>query len=359
MRANASEIGEFRDILDARTAEEYAESHIPGAVNMPALSDAERADIGAQHKQDAFSARRTGAAAIAVNIAGYLRTTLAERPPDWTPLVYCSRGGQRSGAIVEIMRRIGWQAHQLNGGYKAYRRHVLTELDNIPPRLSWVVIAGKTGVGKTRLLHALAAGDGVQTPKGVQTLDLEKIANHRGSVFGGNGAQPSQKHFESLLHCELSALSAKSPVFVESESGKIGAVRLPPALLTALHNAVAVRVDADFSQRTAHILAAYRDYCADAAAFAQTVRRLARHAPPAKIERWLLLHDKGEWTELVGDLLRDFYDVGYDKSLRKNYAAAYCAPPLTMNPNDDKSLAAAATAILKKAEGSLQPLQPQ
>jgi len=281
-------------------------------------------------------------ALIADNIAVHLRGALADKPVGWRPLVYCARGGQRSGGMVEIMRRIGWRACRLRGGYKAYRKHVVETIAATADTLKWVVVAGKTGSGKTCLLSALAAA-------GAQTLDLEGLANHRGSVFGGVGVQPSQRRFESLLFARLVALSTSAPVFVESESRKIGALHIPPPLLTALRQSChALCVEAELPLRVRHIVSEYRAFCQSRELFTAVLARLAPHAGVVFIRRCQRLYDDGDMDALTACLLTDFYDVGYDKSLRKNYAVAFESPPLSLNPNDAKSLAAAAQAVMAR-----------
>src|SRR5262249_26159773 len=147
----------------------------------------------------------------------HLDATFGERPRAWRPLVYCWRGGTRSGALVHVLQQIGWKARQLGGGYKAYRRSVIAELEESPGRFEWHVVCGLTGSGKSRLLRALARC-------GAQVLDLEMLAAHRGSVLGDlpGEPQPPQKMFESLLWNELRQFDPMQPVFVEAESKRIG-----------------------------------------------------------------------------------------------------------------------------------------
>ena len=342
MEVTIQELANFEDVIDTRSPAEFAEDHIPGAINLPVLSDSERVAIGLLHKENAFAARRRGASLIAANIAAHLRGALADKPAHWRPLVYCARGGQRSGGMTEIMRRIGWRCCRLCGGYKAYRRYVVAVIAEQAENLKWVVVAGKTGSGKTRLLSALADG-------GAQTLDLEGLANHRGSVFGSVGVQPSQRRFESLLFAAICSYSTSGPIFVESESRKIGALHIPPPLLAALRRSpCAFYVEADLPARVRHILAGYQTYCQNADLFAAVLSRLSAHAGATFVNHCRRLHANGDMETLVGCLLTDFYDVGYDKSLRKNYAAAFALPPFALNPNDTQSVAAAAAEMMNR-----------
>src|SRR3989440_7349936 len=203
----------FDSIIDARTPAEYALDHSPGAVPAPGLDDAERAQVGTLYKQvSPFEAKKLGAALIAKNVSRHIESMFKDRPAQWKPLVYCWRGGKRSGAMAHILREIGWDAHTLPGGYREYRRGVVAELERIPERFDFRVIHGPTGSGKSRLLAALARA-------GAQILDLEELAAHRGSVLGDlpDRPQPSQKWFESLLLHELGGLDAARPVFGEGE----------------------------------------------------------------------------------------------------------------------------------------------
>ena len=232
--ANLSQLGEFDEIIDVRTPAEFAEDHIPGAINCPVLSDEERITVGTLYKQvSPFEARKAGAALVAKNIAHHLQTRFHDRPKSWRPLIYCWRGGQRSGAMSIILSQVGWAAHKLEGGYKTYRRDVLEKLEALPQSFTFRVICGPTGSGKSRLLNALAES-------GQQVLDLEMLAKHRGSVLGKlpEQAQPSQKWFDSALLQAMQSLDPARPVFVEAESNKIGQITLPPALITAMHASV-------------------------------------------------------------------------------------------------------------------------
>src|SRR5688572_19867023 len=205
---------QFDTIIDTRSPAEYAEDHIPGAISAPVLDDAERAQVGTLYKQASpFDAKKAGVSLVAKNVSRHIEELFKAKDKTWRPLVYCWRGGKRSGAMAHILREIGWNAATLEGGYKAYRRWVVEELEKIPEKLDFRVIHGPTGSGKSRLLAALKR-------TGVQALDLEDLAAHRGSVLGNlpGRPQPSQKMFESLLLEELLALDPARPVFVEGES---------------------------------------------------------------------------------------------------------------------------------------------
>ncbi|MEO8166513.1 MAG: tRNA 2-selenouridine(34) synthase MnmH, partial [Betaproteobacteria bacterium] len=217
----------FDEVVDVRSPAEFALDHVPGAVNCPVLDNEERALVGTTYKQvSAFEARKIGAALVAKNVARHLDLHFAGRSHGWKPLIYCWRGGKRSGSMTHILREIGWHAASLQGGYQHYRRTLLAQLQALPARLDYRVICGPTGSGKSRLLQALAA-------RGAQVLDLESLARHRGSVLGDlpGDAQPTQKMFDSLLWDALRHFDSAQPVFVEAESRRIGALRIPEVLL--------------------------------------------------------------------------------------------------------------------------------
>src|SRR6185436_10010460 len=142
---------QFDTIIDVRSPAEYAEDHIPGAISAPVLDDTQRAEVGTLYKQvSAFDAKKLGAALVAKNVAGHIDQQFSGKPKDWRPLVYCWRGGKRSGAMAHILREVGWDARTLEGGYRAYRKYVLAELEKNPARLDFRVIHGPTGSGKSR-----------------------------------------------------------------------------------------------------------------------------------------------------------------------------------------------------------------
>ena len=219
----------YDSIIDVRSPSEFHEDHIPGAINLPVLNDQERAEVGTIYARvDPFTARKRGAVITSQNIAKHI-FTLSDYGKDWKPLIYCWRGGQRSGSLALVMHEIGGSVTLLQGGYKAYRRHVQQELNRLLPRLRFIVVAGPTGCGKTDLLRQLQS-------QGCQVLDLESLANHRGSLLGREpgSCQPSQKWFESSLYHELCQLDLEKPIYVESESSKIGEIHLPTALFKNL-----------------------------------------------------------------------------------------------------------------------------
>src|SRR5574343_1725778 len=235
-----ADISAYDEIIDVRSPAEFAEDHIPGAINCPVLDNAQRAQVGTIYKQvSPFEAKKIGAALVSENIARHLKQRFLDRPKHWKPLIYCWRGGDRSGSMTTIFRAIGWPAGQLDGGYKNYRRHVIDQLELIPGQFNFRVVCGPTGSAKTRILQALAA-------LGEQVLDLETLACHKGSVLGvlPDQPQPSQKTFETLLWQALSAFDPSRPVYVEAESRKIGRMHVPEALMERIRNGECLQIDA-------------------------------------------------------------------------------------------------------------------
>jgi tRNA 2-selenouridine synthase len=296
-------------LIDVRSPEEFAEDHIPGAINLPVLDDAERAAIGTEYVQGSkFIARRTGAALVARNIARHLEEALGNRTGGFQPLVYCWRGGQRSGAMVTVMDQVGWPVTLLEGGYQTWRRQVSRALYTTPLALRLVLLDGPTGCGKTALLEALSW-------RGVQTLDLEALAEHRGSVFGAMAEdQPSQKAFETRLHDALSRLDPARPVVVEAESSKVGARVVPPALWAAMGQAEVIEIDAPLAARVGRIVADYADIAADPAALDEALTRLPRHHAKAIITEWRAMAARGEIAPLVAELMEQHYDPAWRRS---------------------------------------------
>src|SRR5437764_1040605 len=241
---------DFDAIIDARTPSEYALDHIPGAVSAPVLDDAERAEVGTLYKRvSPFEAKKLGAALVAKNVARHIDTLFGRKDKSWRPLVYCWRGGKRSGAMAHILREVGWPAETLPGGYRAYRRWVVAELATVPAALEFTVVHGPTGSGKSRFLGALAGA-------GAQVLDLERLAAHRGSVLGGmpGEAQPSQQWFESQLLADLESFDRARTVFVEGESKKIGELQVPEALMARMRASPCVVLEPPLDARVTLLL---------------------------------------------------------------------------------------------------------
>jgi tRNA 2-selenouridine synthase len=315
----------FDDIIDVRAPAEYADDHLPGAINLPVLNDEERARVGTIYKQvSPFTARKLGAALVARNAAAHLEGPLADRPGGWRPLVYCWRGGQRSGSFATILGQIGWRVETIAGGYKAWRALVVRALYEVPFPAPVVVLDGDTGSAKTEVLNLLPA-------HGVQVLDLEGMANHRGSLFGGRGPQPSQRAFERDLALAIAAIDPARPVVVEAESAKVGECRLPPKLWGAMVAAPRVALAAPRAARAEYTARAYADLTADPARLAAVIELLRPMQPAALIAEWQALAAAGAHAALAEGLMARHYDPRYARHRDRMAAplAQIAAPDLS------------------------------
>jgi tRNA 2-selenouridine synthase len=351
-RVAVERIGEFASRIDVRSPAEFAVDHVPGAVNLPVLDDDERARVGTVYVQvSAFDARKLGAAIVARNIARIVETYASDQPREWTPLVYCWRGGQRSRALTHVLAEVGWRAHQLDGGYRAYRRHVVATLTQLPQRFDYRVICGLTGTGKSRLLAALAA-------EGAQALDLEGLAHHRGSLLGDlpDDPQPSQKAFESALTASLATLDPTLPVFVESESRKIGELQVPEALLAAMRGAACVDLVTPQPLRVALLKAEYAHFLAAPEALSTRLDRLLPVHGKKTLERWRDAGARGDFDTLIAELLDLHYDPMYAQSIARNFPRHGAALVAQTSDISDTGFRALARDVLARTrESSLNP----
>jgi tRNA 2-selenouridine synthase len=308
---------DFDEVIDVRSESEYAEDHMPGAINCPVLDNSERALVGTIYKQSSsFDAKKIGAALVSANIARHLRERFCDRPRSWRPLVYCWRGGGRSNALAQVFAQIGWRVGRLEGGYKGYRRAVIADLESLPRRFEWRVLCGMTGTGKSRVLRELDRA-------GAQVLDLEALAAHRGSVLGNmpEEPQPSQKMFESLLWKALGSFDPGKPVFVEGESKKIGRLRVPDALIDAMWRSECVILDAPMAVRIELLKTEYHHYVTEPEAFCAQLDCLTALHGSETIARWKQLARALEADALVEELLIRHYDPAYRRSTLKHYPA--------------------------------------
>lgn len=341
--ATVARLREFEEIVDVRSPSEFAEDHIPGAINCPVLNDEERVRVGTLHKQSPFEAKKIGAALIARNIARHIEQYWLDKPRPWHPLIYCWRGGQRSGAMTHILRQIGFAAERLDGGYKQYRHHVLQQLQTLPAIFSFRVVCGLTGSGKSHLLAALQQA-------GAQVLDLEQIARHRGSVLGDmpDTAQPSQKSFDSQVLARLESFDPAAPVYVESESKKIGRVRLPDALIEAMWASPCLRLETPAALRVALLLEDYAHFLHDPVLLRKQLERLHGMYSNELLAHWHALCEAQDWHAFISELLERHYDPAYSKSIYShypNYDAAYRLPLGSLGEESFRALAEEALAL--------------
>lgn len=337
-------LSDFDEIIDVRSEGEFAEDHVPGALNLPVLNNEERALVGTIYKQkSSFDAKKIGAALVGANVSRHLRERLQDRPRDWRPLVYCWRGGGRSGAFAHVLAQIGWHVGQLDGGYKAYRRAVLADLATVPSRFRWRVVCGLTGTGKSRLLRALDAA-------GAQVLDLEALAAHRGSILGNlpDAPQPTQKMFESLVWSELQRFNENQPVFVEAESKKIGKLRVPEALIEAMWASdESLVLDAPMPVRVELLKSEYAHYIEAPQALIEQIECLTALHGRETVDRWQTLAREGRSDAFVEDMLVRHYDPAYTRSTLKHYPQLSRAPRYALDDASDAAVERVAAAIVR------------
>ncbi|MCK0096078.1 tRNA 2-selenouridine(34) synthase MnmH [Yoonia sp. F2084L] len=301
----------FDTVIDVRSPAEFAEDHIPGAINLPALSNAQRAEVGTIYKQiSPFDGRKIGAGMVIRNVADHIDGPLMEKDGAWRPLVYCWRGGQRSGVFSTLLSEIGWRTDTIKGGYTAFRRLVNASLYDVPLPHRFILLDGYTGTAKTEILPRLAA-------RGVQVIDLEALAGHRGSLLGEMpGGQPSQKAFETGLAVALSKLDPARPVVVEAESSKIGRIVLPASVWAAMLAAPRIVLQVPEAARATYLAKAYREVIEDPAMVAKKLAPLRRLRGHATVDHWISLSNGGALVDLSHALMVDHYDPSYAKSRR-------------------------------------------
>ncbi|MGA0572202.1 tRNA 2-selenouridine(34) synthase MnmH [Variovorax sp. VNK109] len=305
----------FDTLIDTRSPAEFALDHIPGAINLPVLSNEERVIVGTLYKQQgAFEARRVGGGMVAANLARHLAGPLADRPAGWKPMVYCWRGGLRSGSMVQWLRLVGWDAQQLAGGYKSFRHHVIEQIESIVPKLDLRILCGATGSAKTRVLQALGE-------RGAQTIDLESLACHKGSMLGAlpGVPQPSQKGFETQLATRLEALDLTRPVFVEGESPKIGRLSLPQVLVNQMRNAPCIEIVAPVEARLRYLLTDYAYLGDDPEALAKKMATLKEAHGKETAGRWQAWAMTGDLAPLFEELMTVHYDPHYQRSQGRHF----------------------------------------
>jgi tRNA 2-selenouridine synthase len=334
-------VSRFSSLLDARSPSEFTEDHLPGSVNSPVLNDYERIQVGTHYKEvSSFEAKKLGAAMVARNIAELLENQFKDKPKDWAPLIYCWRGGNRSGALATIMARIGWPVSLLEGGYREYRRAVLKDFETLPQQFNYRVIAGPTGSGKSQILQQLAI-------KGEQVLDLEMLAKHKGSVLGSlpGEPQPSQKYFDSLVWQALKSFDPSRPVFIESESKKVGSCQVPDQLIVAMRQSPCIVINASVATRVQLLINEYTHFTQDQSLLFTQLDCLIDLHGSAVIEDWKSLACALRWPEFVEATLTQHYDPAYYKSMKRNYARLPNATQVHLPAADPQSVESAAAQI--------------
>ncbi len=339
----------FDTVIDARSEDEYAEDHLPNAANWPTLNNDQRRDIGTLYKQvNAFEAKKRGAALAARNIADTIDQQVIDKPRDWMPLTYCWRGGKRSGALSLILSEIGFRVTLVEGGYKAFRAALLQDLPRLVSALNWQVVCGTTGSGKTRLLQALAA-------QGAQVLDLEALANHRSSVLGAipGLAQPSQKRFDTLIWDAVRHLDPQRPVFVESESKKVGNVAVPLTLIEAMRSSPCLNLVLPDAERVALLMEDYDFFVRDTNFFCERLEALVTLRGKVVVEAWQAKVHAGHIDQVVQELLTAHYDPVYLQSMRRNFQQFESAKTITPEDHSAGAMARLAESLIQSTDDAV------
>ncbi|MAS92640.1 MAG: tRNA 2-selenouridine(34) synthase MnmH [Verrucomicrobiales bacterium] len=332
----------FDEIVDVRAPVEYAEDHVTGAINLPVLTDEERQKVGWIYKQEsAFNARKVGAALVSKNISQHLEEHFSDKSKEYSVLLYCWRGGQRSGSMATVLSSIGWKVFVIEDGYRAYRRHVVERLEEQVANAAFVVLNGYTGAGKTLVLQAIEA-------QGGQMLDLEGLACHKGSVFGGDpeNPQPQQKRFESLLFDSLSDFDLSRPIFLEAESAKIGRLNLPNTLWQKMKSAPVIEIDSPRQARADYLTKDYEEWLGDIERVQATLDRLRGFHSHQRLAEWKERTERGEWNALVLELLEEHYDRRYKVGGTGHFQVP--SGKVKLDRHDSASVARCAEEVIEK-----------
>jgi tRNA 2-selenouridine synthase len=339
-------------IIDVRSPSEYAEDHLPGAINLPVLDDDERAETGTLYKQvSSFIAKRRGAALTTANISRHLNTTLKDLPEGSRLLIYCWRGGMRSRSMALVLSSIGWKISLVQGGYQTWRRQIVAGLDKSTDPINIILLDGQTGSAKTAILKEMAA-------LGAQTLDLEGIANHRGSAFGAHAdtPQPGQKRFETLIWQDLRRFDLTQPVYVEAESSLVGKRRLPSRLWAEMKRAPRIIIEASTSARADYLVSAYPDLASNSRQLRASIDLLAPRHSGTQIAQWHQMAGSGHFQALAESLIITHYDTAYDRARQRRGPVQLH----TIQATDlaQTTLTALAKAILEHAFDPSRPSPP-
>jgi tRNA 2-selenouridine synthase len=338
----------FDLIIDARSPREFEEDHVPGAINLPVVYDAEYAEVGTTHRTDPMRAYQIGVAYSLRNIARHLDLPFFRTSKRATILVYCFRGGKRSKLWTDALETIGYKVQRLPTGWKGYRNWVRATLADAPTKMHFNVLSGPTGCGKTRLLHALRQA-------GAQILDLEALASHRGSIIGGipGHPQPSQKYFDTLLLEAISRLDLTKPVWIESESKKIGQVQLPTSLFEAMHHSRLFSVHTSMSERVLMWHREYPHFEKDPVGLVEKLSYLKALVGGPTLKIWKDLAEQGEIDALFESIMVDYYDPSYTRSTNKNYGKTGQVTAIRLDTLDSTYLADIAAKLI--ADGDKLP----
>ncbi|MEM9283650.1 MAG: tRNA 2-selenouridine(34) synthase MnmH [Verrucomicrobiota bacterium] len=350
LKAMPLALEDFDEIIDVRSPSEFAEDHLSGAVNLPVLDDEQRSEVGTVYKQEsAFEARKIGAAMTSAQISRHLASHFASKSNDYHPLIYCWRGGQRSGSLATILSEVGFRVDVLEGGYKAYRREVVSAIERMARDLRLVVLNGYTGAGKTKVLELLSL-------QGAQVIDLEGMAQHKGSVFGGDleHPQPSQKRFESLIYDSLLAVDLGRPILIEAESAKIGRLNLPNPLWQKMKASPVIEIETPRPIRARYLTEDYQEWLGDIGRIEKTLDRLQPFHSKERLLTWKRMARNREWESLVEELLLHHYDQKYTVGGEGNYEVPSVS--VALSGHTENELATVGLDVMAEADKLVERL---
>ena len=296
-------------LVDVRSPGEYAQGHWPGAINIPLFSDAERAEVGTTYKREGrLPAIHLGLAMTGPKLS-HLAKELDKLRNQGDPRIYCWRGGMRSASVAWLAEQIDLKPTRLDGGYKSYRRWVLSRFDQPFPLR---VMGGRTGTGKTDLLLALEQ-------RGVAVIDLEGLAHHRGSSFGGLGLppQPSTEHYENKLAEVLDRhqLAQARSIWLEAESIQVGRCRIPKGLFAQMQQAPVLEIQRNLDERVKQLVQVYGHQGGEL--LADATQRISRRLGPQRTAEALKAIEQSDWSQACRAML-DYYDRCYDHELKRS-----------------------------------------
>lgn len=324
-------------VFDVRSPGEFIQGHIPGAINLPLFSDDERAEVGTIYKNSG----QESAVLRGLKIAGGKMSELVIQAKQAAlsqsdVLVHCWRGGMRSQSMGWLLRTAGLNPTVLEGGYKSYRKYAHAVLD-ASYRLN--VVSGLTGAGKTRILSALAKA-------GEQVVDLEGLANHRGSAFGGIGqrTQPTTEQFENNLFGQLKKLDADQPIWVEDEGNRIGTVVVPHGFYHRMRHSPAVFMDSSPARRVKNLMEDYGDL--PLAELADSINNIRKRLGPQNADEALASLEGGNVARAI-EIVLAYYDKTYMKAA--NSMPRQIMPSLAIDALEDSEIATSAIALSSDA----------